>query len=143
MIPEQKKLPSGATIELHVADFEASMTLLETVVAELKAVNVDLTVDPANIAESLAQEMPVGLIKNVLCQVLGSKALKRDLNACMGRCLYAGEAIGKNTFEPVIARGDYFPAAWEVLKINLLPFFKGVDLKSLIAAAQKASAGPK
>lgn len=143
MIPEQKKLPSGATIELNVADFEASMTLLETVVAELKAVNIDLTVDMANIATSLTQEMPVGLIKNVLCQILGSKALKRDLAPCLGRCLYAGEAISRNTFEPANTRQDYFPAAWEVLKINLLPFFKGLDLKSLIVAAQKASSGPK
>lgn len=143
MIPEKKKLPSGVELELGLPDFDDAMALLETIFGELKAVNIDLTVDVNNLQETLAQEMPVGLVKDVVCQVIGSKAIKRDLRACMARCLYNGSAIDAKTFEPADARGDYFPAAWEVIRFSLLPFFKGLDWKSLIASAAKAGAGPR
>ena len=49
----------------------------------------------------------------------------------MARCTIDGKKVVKDTFEPEDARQDYLPVAWEVMKLNLTPFFRGLDLSSL------------
>ena len=56
--------------------------------------------------------------------------------------LYDGIKVEATTWTPEKARGDYFLAAWEVIKKNVGPFF-GPLLSSLSARAKANSGGPR
>lgn len=135
-LPKTVTLPSGASIELRIAPFADSMRLLRVIANEAKGValgyNLDLNIsDPrAMLAKLAAQDLKLDLIKDALCQIAASEAVAAALDVCMGRCVYNGEAIRKDSFEAESARADYFPAAWEVMKLNLSPFFAGLVSKS-------------
>lgn len=141
-------LPSGAKLELQYAPFEVAMKLLQTIARELIGVssglNVELSLgDPsAMIQKLIGSDLSLDLIKNAVFQIVASSAVTAILRECMGRCLYEGRAIGADTFEPGSARGDYFPAAWEVMKHNLLPFFSGLAAKSLTAKSPAGGSPP-
>jgi len=111
------------------------MRLFKTLANELKQVDVKL--------ESLNLETlkgsDVNAIKNALFQLLGSDNVERAVADCMARCLYRGVKITPATFEPEDARPDYFPVAWEVVKFNLAPFFKNLDLSSMTSPAPATS----
>lgn len=136
-LAEVAVLPSGAKLELQHAPFSVSHKLLKVVMRELAAVPLGLNIDvnfasdPAALAALLSKDVPLDLLKNGLCQLIASDAIEQALGECMARCLYEGRAIGKDTFENSNARGDFLPAAWEVMKLNLLPFFSGLLSKSL------------
>lgn len=140
---EVTKLKSGSELTLIEAPFEEASALMESLVNELKAVNVDI----GNLGEYLAQDGDVqqliadpkivNTFKNTVCQLLGSKTFKAALMTCMGRCMLNGDRITLKSFEA--ARGDYLPTAWEVARFNLVPFFAGLDLSSLTSTAQTKS----
>lgn len=141
-------LPSGVKLELQHAPFEVAMKLLQTIARELIGVATGLNVElslgnpQAMIEKLIGSDLSLDLIKNAVCQIVASGNVTAILRECMGRCLYDGRAIGVETFEPAIARGDYFPAAWEVMKHNLLPFFKGLGAKSLTAKSPAGGSPP-
>lgn len=131
-------LPSGRILVFQMAPFADGMKLFKIVANELK--QVDASIDMTNLKSLMAQEVKgdtLNIIKNLVCQLMGSDALERALAVCMARCTYDGMSIDKDTFEPEEARGDYLPCAWEVIKNNLAPFFKGLNLKSFISKANE------
>ncbi len=138
-VPEIAKLPSGAELKLCDVPFETAMELLEAAAAEAQSVSIGLKLDvnfatdPAAMARLLAEDLPVDLIKNAVCQFVASSKFKAKLWACMERQLYNGQAVNRQTFENRNARADYLPAAWEVIKFTLIPFFSGLSLKSSTA----------
>ncbi len=135
-LPETAKLPSGAVLNLKDAPFDDAMALLVAIASELRGVSTGLKIelslsDPVAMIAKLAQtDLPVDLLKDALLQVVASKAISAALNTCMGRCLYDGQAVVKGTFESRKARADYLPAAWEVMRFTLSPFFDGFLSKS-------------
>lgn len=123
---ESVTLKSGRKLELAIAPFSIGMRLFKTAANELKQVDVQLeSLDFQKIAAS-----DVNSIKNVIFQLLGSDALESAVFSCMERCLLDGVKITKSTFEDQDVRADYLPVAWEVIKLNLAPFFKNLDLSS-------------
>ena len=129
-------LPSGRILVFQMAPFADGNKLCKVVFNELK--QVDASFDMSNIKNLMSQDIKgdtMNIIKNLICQLMGSDALERALGVCMARCTYEGMSITKDTFEPEEARGDYLPCAWEVIKNNLAPFFKGLNLQSLISKA--------
>lgn len=137
-MPDPITLKSGATLEIAVASFATGNRLMKTVARELSSVNFDLNF--TSFADLSGQD--VNVIKNAVFQLLQSDALETALMECMKRCLYNGERIVPATFEAEDARQDYLPVAWEVMKANLSPFFKGLALSSL-TSAKPTSNDPK
>lgn len=128
-------LKSGAQLALTIAPFAVGNRLLKTVARELAAVDFDM--DTVNFSELSGKD--INTLKNALFQLLQSDALETALLECMKRCLYNNERITETTFEPEDARPDYLPVAWEVIKVNLRPFFSGLDLSSLTSARPVSS----
>jgi len=120
-------LKSGAVLVVSMAPFSSSNKLLKVIMRELKTVDVQLE----NLDFSRIGSQDINTLKNAVCQLLASDTLEQAVFECMARCTYNGNRIVKDTFEPDDARGDYLPCAWEVIKINLRPFFNGLDLSSL------------
>lgn len=141
MIPVVTSLPSGAKLTLAIADFDQSMALMEAIAAELTKVKTGMKfeLNLSNPAEAIANfmtgDMPIDILKDGLCQLLASPGVKAHLYECMVSCLYAGVKTEKACFEPAIARQDFLPVAWEVIKLNVLPFFDGLKSKSPRPAA--------
>lgn len=139
-IPESVTLPSGAKLALKDPPFENSLALLEATAKELSIVTTGLKIDinfagdPMALAKMLAMDLPIDVLKNIVCQLVASKEWKRVLGECLNRCLYNGQAASLEAFEPRNARQDYLLVLWEVMKFNLLPFFAGLSSKSLTGA---------
>ena len=109
-------LPSGATLELHIASFKDSSKLKRVVADELTKVKLD----SINLTDFAAQD--VGALKNVVFGLLASEALERAVFDCAKMCTIDGEKITMDSFESKETRGDYMIVAWEVMRLNLLPF---------------------
>ena len=129
-------LKSGSTLEVGIASFSAGHRLMKTVAKELSLVSFDLNL--SNFSELSGQD--INVLKNAIFQLLQSDALEAALMECAKRSLYNGQRITPQTFEPEDARQDYLPVAWEVMKANLSPFFKGLALSSLTSEKPTSSA---
>lgn len=131
-------LKSGAMLELHMASFADGMKLFKVIVNEVKQVDVDLSgLDVQGLAGK-----DLNSIKNLIFQLLGSDAVEQAFYQCAAKSLHNGQKITKATFEPTESRGDFLPTAWEVIKLNIAPFFSGLDLSSL-TKDKPTQSGPK
>ncbi len=106
-------LPSGASLDISTSSLEICENLLESVLEELKAVQLHLS-----------SEVDIDMFKNLFCAAFSSKKVKLCLKECMKKVAYNGRKVDKDTFDPDEARGDYLLACFEVAKENLLPFMK-------------------
>lgn len=131
---ESVTLPSGHQLELGMAPFSVGMKLFKVIANELKGVDVEIeSLDFAKLAGK-----DINVLKNAILQLLGSDQLEAALFACMERCLLNGAKITRQSFEPEDMRPDYLPVAWEVMKFNLAPFFRGLNLSSPTASPTTA-----
>lgn len=131
-------LPSGASLAVTMAPLETGKKLAKIVARELALVKFDFNL--SEMADIGGKE--IDSLKNVAFQLIQSDALEAVVLECMKKCTYNGERIIVSTFEPEDARQDYFPAAWEVLKVNLRPFLK--SLSSLLSTrSDQISDAPK
>lgn len=137
---ETLTLKSGRALLMSIAPFAVGTKLFKTVMAELRAVDIDVTKLDLNADINLAKMDPklLNVIKNVACEIASSEVIEATLFECMARCTIDGKKIDRSTFDPPDARQDYLPVAWEVMKFNLTPFFRGLDLSSLTSAAPTA-----
>lgn len=119
-------LDSGKELVIELAAPEPAFALLDAVMADLKAVDLDLS----SLDLKGLQAQDINVIKNLLCQFLGSKAIREAFFACAGKCLYDGKRITRETFAGADARADFLPVAQEVIKANLAPFFGSLVSKS-------------
>jgi len=132
-------LPSGAVLELQMADFKSANRLRKAVLRELQGVKVDLDLGSLDLSADIETLAGTNLntIKNLICQVAGSDAIETEFFACAARCLYNNAKITEQTFEDPKSREDFIPVAMEVIKFTLRPFFKGLDLSSLTGKRPK------
>lgn len=125
-MPQEITLPSGSKLLITLADVEPAEDLLSVVMAELKGVNFDLgSFNPEELSSG-----DLNTFKNLVCQLLGSKALRDAIYVCAAKSLYNGQRITRSSFASEEARADFLPVAWEVAKANLSPFFASLGLKS-------------
>lgn len=126
------KLKSGAVLAVGIAPFSDATKLFKTVANELKKVEVNLTsIDMKNIMSN-----DINSIKNLIFQILGSDEMEECFFKCAIRSTINGAKVQPSSFESEDARGDYLPVAWEVIKANLSPFFKNLDLSSLTSGPE-------
>lgn len=131
-------LKSGSILEVGIAPFSAGTRLMKVVAKELSTVSFNLNL--SSFAELSGQD--INVLKNALFQLMQSDALEAALMECAKKSTYNGQKITPTTFEPEDARQDYLPVAWEVMKANLSPFFKGLNLSSLTSAKPNSDAQP-
>lgn len=108
------KLPSGATLKVAPAPFAISKDLYQAVLRDMKEVSIK---DGLDIAE---------ILKQFFCVGFSSKEVEALTWKCLERCLYNGERITEDTFEPIERRDDYLKVVAEVVKENVLPFAKSL-----------------
>lgn len=135
----KKELKSGNFLEIQAASFDECFDLFQALGKCLKEVNIDIN----NI--DINSEIDFNILntfKNLFFSIIGSKDLKNALNRCFKKCLYDNQKINDELFDINIgAREDYFIICFEVLKFNLAPFIKGVDLKSLTSLLPRKNIG--
>lgn len=135
---ETKTLPSGSKLELGVAPFNVCKRLYKAIANELKL--VDIEISSFDLKTIAGQD--INAFKNVVMQLVGSDALEASFWECAERSLLNGQKIVPVVFEDEKSRADYLPVLWEVVRFNLSPFFKGLDLSSLIGGKPRSSAQP-
>ncbi len=99
--------------------------------------NVKFTDDDfANIFNSELSGENIGAIADMLMSVISNHKVRESLFTLCNKC-FIGEGsektvITKDFFEPVENRGYFYPVMLEVSKANIFPFFRGLNLKSLV-----------
>lgn len=131
-------LPSGRVLDVKIVPFSMGKKLFKTLARELLAVRLDLDITKIkNVGD-----LDVNVLKDALLQVIASDAIEGCFFECAEKCLIDGQKITKDSFEHETARQDYLPAAWEVMKANLTPFFKGLASALPTSEAAKAKSPP-
>ena len=126
---ETKTLPSGAVLNMTMADFADGHRLMKTVAKELENVGftaVDVTKD-------------INAIKNIIMRLIYSESIEQALKPCLAKCNYNKRQITDELFEDAKVRGDYLPVVKEVLIFNITPFFASIG--SLLKDIREAAAG--
>lgn len=121
-----KTLPSGATLEATLSSFEECDRLFSAVMQEAELVKFEIGGEFQGfqkMMESGVSGEMINTLKNFVCRLVRSEAVKAALTPCLGRALYNNVKIDKETFQAEEARQDYFAVLREVLWFNLRPFF--------------------
>lgn len=108
---------SGANLKLHLASFQESKALLQSLMEEGKTVKID------------SEAHPIEVFKNAFFSGFVSKKVELALAACIKRALYNDLPITEATFEKEEARQDYLQVCFEVASENIRPFTKGLYAK--------------
>lgn len=122
---------NGQDLRITPASFEDAMELQRTVGTAIKEnkLNID-----GNFGDSLANTEispdTIGDIINTIINIGISKDVENALFKCAERALVGDKKVNRDLFEPVENREHYYPIMIEILKVNLLPFFKALFLSS-------------
>lgn len=119
---------NGVKIKVNVAPFKDAIRLKNAITKEASKVGFDLT------KLDLNKDVDATFVNSIIKPILAIDSSDEFYNAvmkCMERCLYNGEAIREEIFEDEGAREDYYTVLIEVVKVNLVPFFK-----SLVSSSQ-------
>jgi hypothetical protein len=140
-----KTLPSGATLEIQLAPFEAGCRLLTAVTAEAEKIKIDLggALSQVHSINDLSgidlNSETVNTLKNIFSRVIASESIRECFWECSSWAIYNKTKITKenNVFDKADARGDFLIVMKEVLMFNLSPFFSG--LVSMLPAREAKS----
>ena len=109
-------LPSGAELTVNIAPFKDAKALFQALLKEWKDMGPDL---PSNLGKMFSS-------------AFSSLEVEKALWPCLTRCLYNGEKITPDVFEPDEARQDFIPACLEAVSDDITPFTKGLFSESKI-----------
>lgn len=129
------KLKNGALLTVSLAPFGDATRLLKAIARELTLVAFDL--GDLDLKEISGRD--INVLKNAVFQLIQSDAVESAVMKCAEKCLYNGERITGETFSKEADRPAYLPVVWEVIKVNLSPFFEGLNLSSLTEKGAPAS----
>ncbi len=134
---------NGMDLIVNPGTLEEAFDLKAVVFEALQGkANVSFTdSDLVNLFDAEVSGGNVGAILDMLMSVVSSSKVQASLFNLSKRCAI-GEGqdkvvITKDFFEPVENRKHYYPIMLEILKANLLPFFQGLGLESLVPEALK------
>lgn len=133
-------LKSGSTLEVQQAGFLDGWFLTQAVSEELAKALPGLKMEnaQAKVEELLNQDIDVGKLLSIILQLVSSKKVFELLWPCLAPCLYNSEKIARETFNEEKAREDFLPCVIEILKVNVVPFIKGLSLSSMTGQARKS-----
>jgi hypothetical protein len=130
-------LKSGNTLEVSQADFKSAWELTQAIANELK-VSLKEIGEVKDVQQLMG--MDAGILFSSIMQLVSSKQVETSLWRCAVRCTLNGVKVGPDLFEDERHRGDFLPTAIEVIKANVVPFMKGLDLSSLASKAPNPDA---
>ena len=132
------KTQNGVDVKINPADFINALKLKNAVLKAVKDSGVDISkIDLDKITASSLQPL-----LEVILTADTNEAVQDSIFKCLARCLYNGEKIVPDTFEPMEAREDYYEIVIACLKENLSPFFKS-PISKLKSLAPKVSDSQK
>jgi hypothetical protein len=124
-------LKSGNTLETQAASFKHAWALTQAIAAELSG---DL---PEMKSSAMDKEMDMSMVLGAALRLVSSPKVYALLWPCFAPCLYNSLRVSEELFEDEKARQDFLPCVIEIVKLNVLPFMKGLDLSSLTGQAPK------
>lgn len=143
-VPTVKTLPSGAKLEIKSLPFKERHDLFKAMARSILGIKIDLQLSKADFEnlEKLADgDAPVNDLKNLVCQIIADESLETHVERVLGRCLLNGVAINcPGSFEE--SPEDYYPAASEVARFAVAPFFKGL-VSAFSSVQNRNSSSPK
>lgn len=133
-------LESGRELVLQIASFAAGRALYKAIALELLATQIEIEKIDLNLDLAKLDPKALNTLKNVVCRLLASDEVEKAFFACAINSTLNGKKIVRAEFEPEDVREDFLPVAWEVIRFNLAPFVRRIDLSSLTSAAPKSLA---
>lgn len=122
-------LSSGAKLMLGHTPFTESKALYQALLEQAKEVTIDFNTD-----------LDINLFKDLFIAAATSQKVDACMWVCLKRCLYNGQQITEQTFEPIEARKDYVKVIMEVAQHNVAPFFESLrSAYSQVQAREKSS----
>jgi hypothetical protein len=136
-------LKSGQTLQLQEASFTDAWNLTQALARQLGESLPGLKLDSLDAESIMKQDIDVGKLMGVLAQVISSKDVFALVWPCFKPCLYNEQPVTQEVFQEPKARPDFLPSVVEIVKLNVLPFMSGLDLRSLMPASQAKPKGQK
>jgi len=136
---ETTTLKSGRILNLQVAPFAVANKLRKVIAGELKGVDVEFEKLDLKADLTALDSKALNTFKNIVCQLMASDAVEGCFFECAARCTLDGQKVTRESFDDPDSRGDFLPTAWEVIKLNIAPFFGSLNLSSLTSGAEKKS----
>lgn len=131
-------LPSGAEFLVNEARFDDSDALTKALLKCAKG--LPITKELFN--------MDVTMLRDPLIEAATSSEVSGFLFKCLNVCMYENMRVSKDLFDdPKVGsriRRDYYPMAWEVIRVNCGPFFEQLTswfktLRPTVASSQKSA----
>lgn len=130
-------LKSGNTLEIQEAAFIDAWNLTQALAKQLGDSLPGLKLDSLDPEAVLQQDIDVGKLMGIIAQLISSKEVFALIWPCFKPCLYNSQLVTQEVFQDPKTRPDFLPAVVEIVKLNVLPFIKGLDLSSLTSQPQK------
>lgn len=111
---------SGVVIEIRPTGFKNAIRLKNAIMREIADHGIDLKPGVK------FQEMDVSEVISQVASIDCSEAVQRGLFACLDQSKYGGLKITENTFDNMEARECYYEIMIACIKVNIVPFFKGL-----------------
>lgn len=105
---------TNKTLKISLAPFADAKALYQALLAELKGIPLNESVDHTS------------LFKDLACVAFSSPKVEACVWKCMARCTIEGHRITEDTFEPVAMRGDYIQVLMAVGRANVFPFLSSL-----------------
>jgi hypothetical protein len=122
-------------LRITPATFDEAMDLKDAVEDAVKSgkLNIDIEeakegIDNISSVGSINSESLTSLINTIL-SIDNSKTVRKSMFVCAERALLGNDKINKDFFEKVENREYYYEIMFEIIKVNLMPFFKGLFSK--------------
>ena len=115
-------------LRITPSSFEEALDLKDAVENSIKSgkIKIDAKVNNEDLLKTELGDETLGSIFNAVLAIDSSKEVRNNLFICSERALLGEDKIDRAFFEKVENREFYYPIMFEILKVNLTPFFKGL-----------------
>lgn len=119
-------------LKITPASFEEAINLKNAIGKAIKTGKINVDIDKIDIEDLDNIEIPSETIGDIINAVLAvgiSKEIEKCFFDCAKRAMIDNtekDLINRDFFENVDNRQYYYPIMIEIIKVNVLPFFKGL-----------------
>lgn len=122
-------LDENNALELDYANWGQVMDLIKVIATILKNNNINIGLDKLLNGNIDNIDGLLNSIFPIICDAVSNNDLIKCIFVCAENSLINGERINKEYFEYIENRPYFFKTMFEIIKFNLLPFFKQVVMK--------------
>ena len=119
---------AGKELKITPASFDEAMDLKDAIEIAIREGKISLSgelLEGDVFKKELASEDLTGVL-NAILSIDSSKAIRNCLFICAERAVLGTDKINRDFFDDVNNRQYYYPIMFEVLRVNLTPFFAKV-----------------